>query len=283
MNKYIDRVENWIEKLHDSSSINVLTEREKKHWDTIPMDKKEKYVSELIEKPIVFENPETIYDWYFRNKWADALKTVHNEDSISVFEIGAGGCDIVPKAIARDFVHHDTYYVTANLNKELSQIFKWKTEHDPISIYLIEDYASNIKNHVGDKLFDVIAFEHSANDVLETILAEKHGIDTVNKSWMDILPSITELVNSEWDNNTFEDSTRDAFMRLISVCFDVLKPGGYIVIAHYQFQYNLDIGLSADFNTNLIPMVRKWLAENKIGTEEFFDEFDSNWWMFIRK
>lgn len=277
---YIDCTEKWTERLCSNFATDVLTETEKEIWNSIPGDKKKTYVKELIEKPIVFENPEIIYDWYFRNKWADALKAVHNKESISVFEIGAGGCNIVPKAVLYGYNHSDTKYMTANLNKELTQIFKWKTENDPIVISVVEDDAANIKKYIGDDRFDVIAFEHSLNDVLETILAEKNGIDTVNKGWMEILPAITEVVNREWTNGTFEKNVKIELLNLINTCLEVLKPDGWLIFAHYQFQYNLDIGLSAELNSSLIPMVRNWLEG--IGVEVIFEGFDDNWWMFIK-
>lgn len=279
----IDDSTKWLDRIISKDASNILTASERESWNGITNADKIRFLAELIEKPIVFENPEIIYDWYFRNKWADALKAIHKETSISVFEIGAGGCDIVPKAVANSFSHPDTKYVTANLNKELTQIFKWKTEKDPITISVIEDDALNVSSYVAKNAFDIIVFEHSVNDVLETILAEKNGIDTVNGGWMDILPSITEVVNREWNNGTFEENTKPEFLNLISTCLEVLKPGGFLVFAHYQFQYNLDIGLSSELNQALIPTVRKWFCEQNIGEEIFFDDFDPNWWMFIKK
>ena len=281
--KSIDNSAKWLCKINSNNATDILTDSETENWNSISNTDKERFLTELIEKPIVFENPELIYDWYFRSKWADALKAIHQKPSISVFEIGAGGCDIVPKAISKSFCHPDTKYVTANLNKELTQIFKWKTEKDPITITVIEDDASNVSSYVGENAFDVIVFEHSVNDVLETILAEKNGIDTVNRGWMEILPSITQVVNREWNRGTFEENTRPEVLKLISTCLEVLKPGGFLIFAHYQFQYNLDIGLSPELNQDLIPTVRKWLSEHHIGEEIFFDDFDQNWWMFIRK
>lgn len=278
----IDNSEKWLEIINSKSAAEMLTERELKCWESIPAEDKSRYLKELIEKPIVFENPEIIYDWYFRSKWASALKCVCQREEISVFEVGAGGCDIVPKAVSMKYCHQKTRYITANLNKELTQIFKWKTEVDPIDIYVIEEDAANIKTYVGENAFDAIVFEHSVNDVLETILAEKNGIDTVNCGWMDILPTITEVVNREWGNETFEKNTKGEFLKLINTCVDVLKPGGWLVFAHYQFQYNLDIGLSPELNQNIIPIVRKWISDSNIGKEYFFDGFDSNWWMFVR-
>ena len=66
----------------------------------------------------------------------------------------------MPKVIGYSYNHPDTEYLTANLNKELTQIFKGKTENDPISISVVEDDAANIKKYMGDSHFDVIAFEH---------------------------------------------------------------------------------------------------------------------------
>lgn len=279
----IDNTEKWLEIINSYSASEMLTEKELESWENIPAEDKNRYLKELIEKPIVFENPEIIYDWYFRNKWADALKNVCPQEEISVFEIGAGGCDIVPKAVSKKYRHPKTRYITANLNKELTQIFKWKTENNPIEIAVIEDDAANIKSYVGENAFDSIVFEHSVNDVLETTIAEKYGIDTVNRGWMEILPAITEAVNKEWNDGTFEQNTKDEFLKLIHGCLDVLKPDGWLIFAHYQFQYNLDIGLSPDLNEKIIPIVRKWLSDADIGKEYFFEEFDPNWWMFIKK
>ena len=281
--KHIDSTEKWKELINSERATDILTENEKKRWEDISKDEKNRFITALIEKPILFENPEIIYDWYFRSKWVNALECTHKKESVFVFEIGAGGCDIVPKAISKKYCHPDTTYVTATLNNEPTQLFTWNTEHEPISISVIEDDASNIKDYVGENAFDVVVFEHSINDVLETILAEKNGIDTVNNGWMDILPAITEVVNREWNGGTFEKNTKPEFLKLIKDCFDVLKPGGWIIATHYQFQYNLDIGISPKLNSELIPMVRKWISEAGLGKEFFFADFDSNWWLFVKK
>ena len=62
----IDNFEKWIEIINSKSAAEMLTERELKCWESIPAEDKSRYLKELIEKPIVFENPEIIYDWYFR-------------------------------------------------------------------------------------------------------------------------------------------------------------------------------------------------------------------------
>lgn len=174
-------------------------------------------------------------------------------------------------------------YITANLNKELTNIFKAKTKNLPITVEVIEDDAQNIEEVSGTDAFDMVVFEHSANDVIETILAEKNGIDTINSDWMEILPQITEIVNQEYQNGTLEQTVKPEFLYLISSCLKVLKPNGRIAINHYQFQYNLDIGLNPDWNENLLPVVRTWINEAKLGKEVIVQDFEPQWWMFLKK
>ena len=154
-------------------------------------------------------------------------------------------------------------YITANLNKELTNIFKAKTKNLPITVEVIEDDAQNIEEVSGTDAFDMVVFEHSANDVIETILAEKNGI--------------------EYQNGTLEQTVKPEFLYLISSCLKVLKPNGRIAINHYQFQYNLDIGLNPDWNENLLPVVRTWINEAKLGKEVIVQDFEQQWWMFLKK
>lgn len=280
--KPMDNVKKWLDRICGPDSEKVLFEEEKKEWDGLTETERKRYLEELLTKPVLFENPAVIYFWYFRTKWADALKLLHDSSSISVLEIGAGGCDIVPKTISKTY-DADSEYVTANLNKELSSILKAITQNLPINICIIEDDAQRIEDYAEENSFDVIVFEHSVNDVIENLLASKNNIDTINTSWMEVLPSISEIVNREYKGNTYEENAKKEFLEIISSCLSVLKPGGYIACCHYQFQYNLDIGLDPYLNENILNIVRKWIAEAGLGTEVFFDGFDSQYWMFIKK
>ena len=100
---------------------------------------------------------------------------------------------------------------------------------------------------------------------------------------MEILPQITEILNQEYQNGTLEQTVKPEFLYLISSCLKVLKPNGRIAINHYQFQYNLDIGLNPDWNENLLPVVRTWINEAKLGKEVIVQDFEPQWWMFLKK
>lgn len=279
--KPLDNVKMRESQILDPYYTKVLFPEEAAILNVMADSDKQKYISALLSEPVLFENPEVIYNWHFRNKWGDAVKAVHNGQNVKVLEVGAGCCDMIPKTLARLYGGYETKYTTMNLNKELTAEFKRKVNGLNISIDIIEDDAKNIAEYTNEA-FDIIAFEHSANDVMETIIAEKNGIDTINSNWLQILPPITEIVNDAFRNGALEELVKKEFLQLISACTNVLKPGGCLIFAHYPFQYNLDIGLIPEFNEFLLPTVSKWITEAGLGKEFTVEDFDSPWWLFIK-
>lgn len=196
--KPLDNVYEWIAKSSDESfEPEVLDEHEKILWNSFSGKQRKELTEKLLTKPLDLEGPETFYSWYFRSKWIQALKSVLPTDSIRVLEIGAGCADMLPRAMSCAYNHPQTKYITANMNKELTAAFKQKTSSLPIQIDVIEDNAQNIKAHAETGLFDAVVFEHSVNDVIETMLAERNGINTTESDWMQILPDMISLVNKE--------------------------------------------------------------------------------------
>ena len=281
----IDNIQNVLKKLNEKDSRQVLTSIEAEQWDLIPREDKERYLTDLISRPVAFGCPAIgiIYTWYFRWKWIEALKSIHKEDAITVYEVGPGGSDIIPQAVDKAFDSSESRYITSNLNKELTAIFKSKTQNLSLNIQVIEDDAVNMNEVIPDNSVDAVVFEHSVNDVIETILAEKNGIDTVNSDWMNILEPITEIENREYSANTLEANAKTEFLSLIHSCIKVLKPGGFIVCAHYQFQDNLDLGLNPELNENYLNIARGWINSANIGKEVFVDGYNPRWWLFIQK
>lgn len=280
--KPLDDVQSRAKLILEQNSRTVLFPEEIASLESMDDAEKVSRIRDLLTKPIPFEGPEVIYNWHFRNKWKDAVSAVHGGKSVRLLEVGAGCCDMIPKMMARSYADPETKYLTMNLNEELTAEFKRRTKDLEIDIEVIEDDAKNISEYAKPDSFDIVAFEHSANDVIETIIAEKNGIDTVGTSWLEILPPITELVNAAFRDGTFEELVKKEFLELISACISVTRPGGCLVFAHYPFQYNLDIGLAPEFNEFLLPMVRKWITEAGLGEEITVEGFDSPWWLIIR-
>ena len=172
--------------------------------------------------------------------------------------------------------HSKTNYTTANLNKQLTAEFKAKTKDLPIKIDVVEDAAQKIENYFGDNKVDVIVFEHSFNDVLETMIADKHGIDTINTNWWDILPRLIQLTNEAYKDGAYEAIIKNDFLQMLKSLLNVLKPGAFIISHQFQYQGDLDLGIIPEIWSDLISTVRKWITGENIGTEMFFDGFEPN-------
>lgn len=216
-------------------------------------------------------------------KWFEALNKTRFETPVSLLEIGAGDTDMLPQILAKRFGHPETQYITANMNKKLTASFKAKTKDLPIKINVIEDAAQNLEEYINGERFDVIIFEHSVNDILQVILAERAGIDTTHTDWYEILPGMIEQIKQEYLSGTLEGSVKGEFVNLLKSCLKMLKPGGCIIINHFMYQYDLDLGYHPELWCNMLPITRQWINSIDDGTEKFFEGFDPQWWMFFQK
>jgi len=153
----------------------------------------------------------------------------------------------------------------------------------PIAIDIIEDDACNIKQYLSPDSVDAIVFEHSVNDVMQALLCERNGIDTTNSDWFEILPNMIQIINAEYANGTLEHSVKASFLSLLENCLSVLKPGGCLIMAHYMFQYDLDLGYDPALWQNILPVVRPWLSDLPVGKEVTVEQFDPQWWLFYQK
>jgi hypothetical protein len=277
----LDNFDSWKEKMKKPDINEVLSISDQDEWDSLTIDQRSERLKNLLENPV--DDFSVIYRWYFRMKWIQALHTIGVNTPVTLLEIGAGDTDMIPQILAKKYKHPDTCYITANMNKKLTASFKEKTKNLPIRINVIEDAAQNINEYVSGEKFDMIAFEHSVNDILQAMLAERKGIDTTNEDWWQVLPQMIDIIKQEYLNNTLETSVKNEFLALVHSCLEVLKPGGYIIINHFMYQYDLNLGYNPDLWNNMLPIVRKWINSMEGGTEIFFDSFDIQWWLFYKK
>jgi len=281
MMKPMDDLQKSILKLKAENAVDVLSDDEKNIWNNFTEIERIEFLKDLLEKPVEFDNPVGI--WYSKTKWSEALKAVTNKISLCLLEIASGANDIVPQTVARLYCHKDTVYTTVNLNKGLTDEFKRRTKQLPIKIDIIEDAAQKIEDYIGTEKIDVVVFEHSFNDIIEALLVERDGVDTINTDWLDILPEMVETVNREYLNKTLESSVKSEFLKIISSCLDVLKQDSFIIVNQFQFQYSLNVGMNPDLLENYLPITRKWITDAGLGEEIFFEGFESQWWMFLKK
>ncbi|MCL2426706.1 MAG: hypothetical protein FWD05_10270, partial [Oscillospiraceae bacterium] len=217
----------------------------------------------------------------FRLKWLDAFKTCIPQNDATVLEVGSGSSVNIPNALT--IFDKSATYITANMNKILTAEFRQNTASLPIGIKVIEDDANNILKHLASNSLDAVVFEHSVNDVIQAILCENKGIDTTNSDWFAILPEMIQIINAEYINQTLEQSVKNTFLSLLENCLSVLKPGGYIIMSHYMFQYDLDLGYDPVLWENILPVVRPWLSSLSTGKEVAVKPFAPQWWLFYQK
>lgn len=279
--KPLDNWAIWSEKVKAHDVTDILSDSDQQEWNSLSPEERSEILEKLLHSPV--DNFSVIYRWYFRLKWFEALDAIGIAPPVKLLEIGAGDGDMIPNLLAKKFENKDTCYLTANMNKQLSANLKAKTAHLPIKTNIIEDEAQNIRKHIGVEALDVIVFEHSVNDILQTVLAERMGIDTTNENWWDILPVMIDIIKKEYLNNTLEASVKDELLGLLRSCLDILKPGSYIVINHFMYQYDLSLGYEPDLWNNMLLIARKWISEVEGAEEIRFDGFDPQWWLFLKK
>ena len=256
-----------------------LSKKELEEFTTIPEIEKQNQLKALIEGPI--SNFTIVNEVYFRSRWAEVLKMLHPQDGLRLLEVASGDADMIPQVM--DCTHTKSHYITANMNKKLNESLLNRTKDLSLEIQIIEDDASCIETHIGQDNVDIIAFQHGINDVVQAILCDREGVDTIYSDWMETLPKMIEILQKEVSEKTLQQHAKIPFLGLMSSLVRILKKDGIIVMNHYMFQLDLDWGYPADLFENIVPMTRKWITE-LVGCEEiFFEGFDSQWWIFLKK
>jgi hypothetical protein len=274
----LDNYEKWLPLLEKSAHL-YLSESEYKEFCLISKDEVGNQLKKLLEKPIA--DFTIINDVYFRARWAEVLRILRPDNDLKLLEIATGDADMIPQVLAR--IHPNCSYITANMNKILNISLLNKTKDLPLKMEIIEDDAANIENHSGREVFDIIAFQHAVNDVLQAILCGKEGVDTIYSDWMETLPKMIEILQKETTQNTLEQHVKMPFLGLMDKLMRVLKKDGVMAMNHYMFQLDLDWGYPPDLFEKMVPVTREWISEIKGCKEIFFDGFDPNWWIFLQK
>ena len=274
----LDNFVKWL-PLMTESACAYLNEKELSEFSLLSEHEVGNQLKDLLEKPIA--NFTVVNDVYFRARWAEVIKILYPHNTLKLLEVATGDADMIPQVISR--THPNSHYITANMNKILNKSLLYKTKDLHIKMEIIEDDAVYIKNHLGEESIDIIAFQHAINDVVQAILCDRDGVDTVYSDWMDTLPKMIEILKKETMLNTLEEHAKIAFLELIKTLLIVLKRNGIIAMNHYLFQLDLDWGYPPDLFEKIIPMTREWIKEIKECKEIFFDGFNSNWWIFLQK
>lgn len=243
-------------------------------------DEREALLSELVAGPI--GRFTVVNELYFRAKWAEVVGRLHGDGPLTLLEVAAGDADMIPQMLAR--VHPGSAYLTANMNHILNESMSAKLQGlADLNVELIADDAAGIRAHVAAETVDLVAFQHGVNDVIQTMLCDRAGIDTVEPDWGEVILDMVRLVQEEVQAGTLEAHIKPPFLALLQDLLAVLKCGGAMALHHYPFQCDLDWGYPPALYEGMIPMVRSWLPELPGCREISLDGFDGQWWLLLQK
>lgn len=267
----------------ESASNRLLRPDEKSQLERMTSDDRFLCLQNLLEKPIYSFT--MMNELYFRYKWESAFSLCNKAENDAytplVLEVASGDADMIPQMMARVFP--DSRYVTANMNKDLTKSLLARTAELQLDIRVYEGDAADLLGFIEEGTVDIIAFQHAVNDVLQAILCDREGIDTTHTDWMKTLPDMIRLLKTEMAMGTFEQSVRAAFTSLLTMLLRLLRPGGRIIMSHYQFQLDLDWGYPPDLFLNMIPMVRDWIGEIPGLKEYRHPDFSPQWWLMLER
>ncbi|KKO54326.1 hypothetical protein XI25_08585 [Paenibacillus sp. DMB20] len=246
---------------------------------------KENKLKDILAVPINLSK-QRVFEYlqlYYSASWQNLFIELDMPRALSLFEVGAGDVIYIPKAL-------DAYskkmgaYVTANLNRGLAQNFQEKTKGMDINIQVVEDDAANIGLYYQESSFDVVAFHHAINDIIQTIIAHREGIDTVSNDWWTIEPQMLQAVMDYHRKSILKDAAYHEFIKIIDMSHKLLKTGGYMVFDNITYAGYEEMGYSSEFHSDYIQLARSWISEANLGLEEIeVESYDRQWWMILRK
>lgn len=217
-------------------------------------------------------------------QWTLLLESLGLPQAPNVLELCAGGSDPVVVALDVLFGARATY-TTINLNRKLAAELMERSENLDLKLRIIEDDAQNLSAHFADGAFDAVCFHHAVNDILQTAVAAKHGLDTRDLDWW---PAERGMI--EWlDQQNRADGLASAGIPELRAIFEaaarVVKPGGLLCFDHWTWEYHLALGwFPGDLFNHLIPLARKVALSLPVPLEEVTPAgLDRQWWMVLRR
>ena len=217
-------------------------------------------------------------------QWTALCESLGLPERPEVLELCAGGSD--PVVVALDVLFGArAQYVTINLNRKLAAELMERSAGLDLKIRVIEDDAQNLRAHFPDGHFDCVCFHHAVNDILQTAMAAKHGLDTRDIDWWP-----TERRMIEWlDQQHQADGLASAGIPELRAIFEgaarAVKPGGTLCFDHWTWEYHLGLDwFPGDLFNNLIPLAREVALSLSVPLEEVTPAgLDRQWWVVLRR
>ncbi|HQK95949.1 MAG TPA: class I SAM-dependent methyltransferase [Armatimonadota bacterium] len=217
-------------------------------------------------------------------QWTLVLDSVGLPAEPRVLELCAGGSD--PVVVALDVLYGSrATYATINLNRKLAAELMDRARGLDLQVRLIEDDAQNLLTHFPRGSFDAVCFHHAVNDILQTAVAAKHGLDTRDLDWWPNERQMIEWMAVEHEAHGLSEVGLPELRAILESAATAVKPGGTLCFDHWTWHYHLGLDWfpGALFN-QLIPMAREVALSLTTPLVEVTPAgLDRQWWMVLRK
>jgi hypothetical protein len=132
---------------------------------------------------------------------------------------------------------------------------------------------------------DCVCFHHAVNDILQTAVAAKYGLDTRDIDWWPTERQMIEWMAHEHAQHGLAEVGLPELRAILGAAARVVKPGGALVFDHWTWEYHLALDwFPGDLFNHLIPLAREVALSLDTPLLEITPEgLDRQWWMVLRK
>jgi len=217
-------------------------------------------------------------------QWTLVLESLGLPESPNVLELCAGGSDPVIVALDVLFGPRATY-VTVNLNRKLAAELKERLNSLAIRARIIEDDARNLLSHFPAPMFDCVCFHHAVNDILQTAVAARHGLDTRDIDWWPTERQMIEWLAEQHQADGLASAGLPELRAILESAAQVVKSGGALCFDHWTWEHHLSLDwFPGELFNNLIPLAREVALSLPVPLEEVTPAgLDRRWWMVLRR
>lgn len=217
-------------------------------------------------------------------QWTLLLEHLDLPPKPQVLEPCAGGSD--PVVVALDVLFGpQASYVTVNLNRKLAEELLARAASLTLPVRLIEDDMQNLRAYFGEATFDCVCFHHAVNDILQTAVAAKHGLDTRDIEWWPAERQMIEWLGQQDREDGLASVGLPELRTILESSAWTVKPGGFLCFDHWTWEYHLGLDwFPGDLFNRLIPLAREVASSLSVPLEEITPPgLDRQWWMVLQR
>lgn len=263
----------------------LLAEGDRAELEALPPEELRRAVEEALQRPQPVRMP---HDPALRRavhaaQYCTLFAALDLPRVLSVYEPCAGASH--PVAFATEaYSNGRGRYATVNLNRLLRAELEAGIAHLKSTVELVDDNALCALNHFPSGSFDAACFHHAINDILQTVVAEKRGMDTATLDWWPNERRMIEWLAEDFASGGLGEQGRPELLHIVAAATELVRPGGYLMFDHWAWLgHREENWFPWELFCDLIPMARRWIAASSLPLRELqLSGAEPQWWMFFR-